>query len=156
MVDELRAPLLQAKGKDPQSSHRAARAPGALALHALAPNFSRLPWPDVIALHDDDAIATFRARLTDFEAEVVNRPEEEWDEAIKDLALDDAIQKANARLPRASRALADVAIDVAAGFLPPGVSHAATFAKTAAELQLGREERRNEWLAVLLRLRQLR
>jgi hypothetical protein len=153
MVDELRAPVLEAKTADPDARHRAGSAPGARALHALAPNFSLLPWADIIALHDDDAIGAFRARLLEFEAEVEARSEEEWEDAIRELALDEAIKKANDRIPRTTETVAEVAVDFLAG-LVPGVSQAVTLAKAAATIQGAREERRNEWLAVLLTLRQ--
>jgi hypothetical protein len=154
-IDDLRRPLLEHKTSAEESPQRRQRAPGAVALYALAPNFTELPWPDIIALHDDDAIGAFRAKLVEFEHEVADRPEHEWDAAIKDLGLDAAIKKANERLGKPAHIVADVAVDLAAGMLP-GVSHAVTLAKGAARMQKAREERSAEWTAILIALRSLR
>lgn len=61
--------------------------------------------------------------------------------------------KAVDRLPAASSTVNDVAIDIAAEFLPPGLSHAVLAVQSAAELRRGRDQRREEWLAVLVALR---
>src|SRR5207237_7549646 len=73
-VDDLRRPVLEQKTTAENSPHRGERTPGVLALYALAPNFTDLPWPDIIALHDDDAIGAFRAKMVEFESEVEDRP----------------------------------------------------------------------------------
>jgi hypothetical protein len=151
-VDNLRRPLLEGKTVDDDSRHRGQRTPGAIALYALAPNFAQLPWPDIIALHDDDAIGGFRAKMVEFEHEVRDLPESEWETAIQDPGLDDAIEKANARLAKPTHIAADVAVDLAAGSLP-GLSHLVTLAKGAARVQKAREDRAAEWTAILMALR---
>jgi hypothetical protein len=151
-IDELRRPVLAHKTADPTSYARGQSTPGMLALYALAPNFTALPWPDIIALHDHDAIGVFRARMVEFEHEVADRPQHEWAEAIKDLGLEEAIAKANERLGRPRRIVGEIAVDLAAGLLP-GVSQALTATKGLAKAQKAHEERRREWTAILMALR---
>jgi hypothetical protein len=151
-IDDLRRPLLEHKTSVDDSPHRGKRTPGAVALYALAPNFTELPWADIIALHDDDAIGAFRAEMVEFESAVVGRPEDEWESAIRDLGLDAAIKKANERLGNPTHIAADVAVDLVAGLLP-GISYAVTLTKGAARIQKAQEERRGEWAAVLMNLR---
>jgi hypothetical protein len=151
-IDELRRPMLKHRISEPDPPHRRQRPPGILALYALAPNFTALPWPDIIALHEDDAIGAFRAKMVELEYEVADRPEEEWEEAIRELGLDEAIAKVNKRLGNPKNIAADVAIDLAAGSFP-GLSQTVTLTKGIAKAQKTREERRNEWMAVLMALR---
>ena len=151
-VDDLRRPLLLHKASRDDKTTDISRAPGALALHALAPDYTALSWADIIALHDDDAIGAFRAKLVELETAVAHSPEEEWEQAIFDLGFDESLRKANERLPSARSQVADVAVDLAAGFLPPGLSAAASAARGVARMQRAREERSQEWLAVLFAL----
>jgi hypothetical protein len=153
-IDDHRRPVLQEKSASSASSHRGHRTPGAVALYALAPDFTELPWNDVIALHDDDAIGAFRAKMVEFESAVADRPETEWSDAIKDLGLDAAIQKANERIDRPAAIATEVAVDLIAGLFPI-VSQATTLAKGIARAQNAHEERTTEWTAVLTALRRL-
>jgi hypothetical protein len=152
-VDDARRPVLMCKASEAETTTHTRRTPGALALHALAPDYTALSWPDVIALHDDDAIGAFRAKLVELEEAVADRAEDEWEQAIYDLGFEEALRQANDRLPSVRAELADVAVDIATGFLPPGISTAASAARGVARVQRAREERGHEWLAVLFALR---
>jgi hypothetical protein len=148
-IDEIRRPLLIHKASDPEAE-TSRQAPGALALHALAPDFTAFPWCDVIALHDHDAIAELRAKLVEFEEAVADRPEEEHAEAIADLALDASLRKASKTVGGTAK---EVVIDVATGFLPV-VGKFASAVTGVAKIQRAREEQRQDWAALLLKLRQ--
>jgi hypothetical protein len=149
-IDEIRRPLLihKATATDPEVTI-SRRTPGAVALHALAPDFTGLPWRDVIALHDDDAIAELRAKFVEFEEAVADRPEEEHVEAIADLALDASLRNASKKV---GGTVKEVVVDVAVGFLPV-VGKFASAVTGAAKIQRAREEQRQDWTALLLRLR---
>jgi hypothetical protein len=153
-IDDVRRPILMTKAAADEMSTSTRRTPGALALHALAPDYTALSWPDVIALHDDDAIGAFRATLVELEDAVAGRSEEEWGAAIRDLAFDESLGKANDRLPTMRGAIGDVAVDVAAGSIPlPLLAPATSLIKGVAKVQRAREERRQDWLAVLFAAR---
>jgi hypothetical protein len=69
-------------------------------------------------------------------------------------AFNETLQKAIDRLPTVCGPIGDVAVDVAAGEIPlPFVSSAVSALKAAAKAQRAREERSQEWLAVLFAAR---
>jgi hypothetical protein len=150
-IDEVRRPLLIHKATDPETG-TSPRTHGALALHALVPDFTALPWPDVIALHDHDAIAELRAKLVEFEEAVADRPEDEHAEAIRDLALDASLRRASRTVDGTVR---EVVIDVATGLLPI-VGRFTSAITGAAKIARAREEQRQDWTALLLTLRRPR
>ncbi|MDP9345592.1 MAG: hypothetical protein M3P44_07685 [Actinomycetota bacterium] len=120
-VDHLRRPLLERKAAGEDSTRRGWPASDANVPYVVAPNLTGLSWPDVVALHDDDAIGTLRARMAEFEREAVDQPLRECDDAIKDVGLDEAICKEAERVGQATR----VRVDLVVGRLP-SVSRPAT------------------------------
>ena len=66
---------------------RAGQPSGAATIrHFMTPNLTRLGWPDVIALHDDDAVAALRAELAE--------PRSESDDRVSDDTLVERIGSA--------------------------------------------------------------
>jgi hypothetical protein len=64
-IDELHRPMLEYKLGLKESRFESQDAPGASALEVWVPDFSGIPWSDIIALHDHDAIGAFRHKLNE-------------------------------------------------------------------------------------------
>lgn len=146
-IDELHRPMLEWKARVAGSGTKSERAPGALALHLWAPNFTYLSWKRIIELHDHDAIGAFRAKLVEAEEQVVSLPEEEQEVALRDIGYREALEKVRALTPTRS----DVAVDVAAGVVFDWLPFGGVAYSTATGIaKLQRAE--TEWTAVLLAL----
>jgi hypothetical protein len=152
-VDELHAPMLEFKATASSSNFKGMNMPGSAALRTWVPAFHKLGWKDIIALHDHDAVCSFREKLIEAEEEVSELPEAERLSALKDFQVDELAKALRDHLPTAGRVAIQVgtslALDVLASAVPL-LGTAAASLKGLAELQ----RQKLEWTAVLLALMQ--
>ncbi len=116
------------------------------------PAFDTVPWKDIIALHDHDAIGIFREKLIEAEEAVAELPEAERDSVLKELQVDAMAKKIEELVPTRTR----VAVEVGQGLLLDLLSTAVPYLGTMVAgvkglANLQREDA--DWTAVLLRLR---
>lgn len=148
-VDEAHYPMLTYKAEP--AAPEAGATPGARALEVWVPNFSRVPWPDVIALHDHDAVGAFRERLIEAEENVAVLPESEQREALQDLQVEALARKLIELMPDYEK----LALDLGRGLLLDAISSVIPLAGTIGDAATGLAEVRkqqSEWTAVLLTL----
>ncbi len=153
VVDELHAPMLRHKADMESSQFEGINVPGSAALRAWVPAFHTVPWKDIVALHDHDAIGAFREKLIEAEEAVADLPEPERPTALKDVGLDELAKKIRECVPTPGRVAAEVGASLALDVLSVGVPFLGTAAaglKGMAELQ----RQQLEWTAVLLALRE--
>jgi hypothetical protein len=151
-VDELHAPMLEYKTGAGPSQFEGMDVPGASALRSWVPAFHTVPWKDIVALHDHDAIGAFREKLIEAEEAVAGLPEPERLVALKDFGLDELIKKLREHIRTPRGVAAEIGGSLALDLLSVGVPLLGTAAaglKGLAELQ----HQQLEWTAVLLTLR---
>jgi hypothetical protein len=152
VVDELHAPMLEHKTQR-ASQFEGRDVPGSSALRAWVPAFHTVPWKDILALHDHDAIGAFREKLIYAEEAVADLPEPDRPAALKDIGFDELVKEIQERVPTRGRVALEVGTSLMLDLLSAGVPFLGTAAaglKGLAELQ--REQM--EWTAVLLTLRE--
>jgi hypothetical protein len=151
-VDELHAPMLEHKTVGGHSQFEGADVPGSSALAAWVPAFHTVPWKDIVALHDHDAIGTFREKLIEAEETVPDLPESERRDALKEFEIDELAKKVRELVPTRGRVAVEVGTGLAIDLLSvamPFLGTAAAGLKGLAELQ----RQQLEWTAVLLTLK---
>lgn len=148
MVDRLHSRMLAYKAKcaarDGDDS-----IPGAEALSLWIPDFTNKPWHDLIALHDHEAIGTFRAKLLEAEAEVAGLKGTKRKLALKDIGLREITDALRKRFPTLREAALDVALDAVSGVVLGPAGALTTAVKDVAALR----NAQSEWTAVYLSLR---
>lgn len=152
VVDELHGPMLEHKTQS-RSRFEGREVPGSSALKAWVPAFHAVPWKDIVALHDHDAIGAFRAKLIEVEDAVVDLPEQDRPAALKDIGLDELAKKVRELIPTRGRVAVEVGTNLLLDLLSTGVPFLGTGVaglKGIAELQ----RQQTEWTAILLSLRE--
>jgi hypothetical protein len=148
-IDETHAPVLTrlaegSNGVGPSDAN------GARPLQLWAPDFTRIPWPEIIALHDHDALGAFREKLTAAEAATASIGDlNERALAIKEIGLEEASRAIKRLTPTYRELAADVLLDTAVGFIP-FASNVLSVARGVKKI----EDAHADWFAVLLRLRE--
>jgi hypothetical protein len=127
-VDELHMPMLEYKTGRKGSRFEGRDAPGSAALRVWVPDFSQLSWPDVIALHDHDAIGSFREKLVEAEQAIAGIRDEERETALRDFYLAELADKVADLLPSRKR----IGLEVGSSLAVDALTHAISFAGTAA------------------------
>ena len=118
-------------------------------MHLWAPDFTRIPWPEIIALHDHDAVGAFREKLTAAEAATASIGDlNERALAIKEIALDEATRAIKRLLPTYRELAADVLLDTTVGLIP-FAGTVLSAARGVAKIEMAHAD----WTAILLRLR---
>lgn len=143
-VDPLREPLLRRSGASDEA--------GATALRVLVPDFTRVPWKELTALHDHDAIGAFRAKLAEAEEAAAEQvTESDQRAAISSFGLDELARRAEGTLPSkwksVGRVAAGASLDLMVGSFP-----IATAVAGVAEYATYRRDQL-DWTTVLLRLK---
>lgn len=149
MVDALHQPMLVHKAARAQAQFEAMNYPGEQALSVWVPDFTSLPWKDVIALHDHNAIGAFREKLSEAEEEVSHLGPAERPIALAQFGITQLVEEMKKLVPTARGLAVDVALDATVGLLSLGLaSTAVTATRGIAELQ----KAQTEWTAVYLSL----
>ena len=146
-MDGLRRPLLACKQTRSRLEEQTGQLPGTAALRLWAPNAARVPWKDIIALHDHPARDAFRARLEDAEASVADLDSHEQAVELLRIGFRELLDRVRQLRPRGEEVAAELATDAVIDVLPFGGTLAA-LVRGVAELR--REE--SEWTTVLLAL----
>jgi hypothetical protein len=150
-VDELHGPMLEFKASQEESHVESRDAPGSAALRVWVPDFSQLPWPDVIALHDHDAIGAFREKMLEAERGLVGVPEEARETVLRDFFLTELADKLSDLMPSPSK----VGLEIGGGLLFDAVSSVIPLVGTLASATRAVAEYQREqarWTAVLVAL----
>lgn len=147
-VDELRLPMLEHKARRADSS-RSDTLPGATALAVWIPDFTGVPWKEIIALHDHDAIGAFRAKLAEAEDEAKTVEPAERQTLLAQIGLRESARALEKYFPSLKGSAFSIGLDLAVGFTPLApLSAAVTATRETAELQRAR----GEWVSVYLTL----
>jgi hypothetical protein len=125
---------------------------GAAALRILVPDFTSIPWPDIIALHDHDAIGAFREKLTAMELSTHDRPPAERSTALHKEALEAMTAEFERRSSSGSRRFRRIAQGVGLEALSIVAPFSGTIIQAVQEVAHWQNERL-EWSCVLLKLR---
>ncbi len=151
-VDDLHGSMLTHKAARDESRFREQSMPGSAALDLWVPDFTEVAWPDILALHDHDAIGGFREALIAAEEQVSHLAEPDRTLALKDHALDALAERVRELLPTKGRIGVDIGsslvLDLVSGLFPLGGTVAASLKGLGA---IQREQA--EWTAILLTLR---
>jgi hypothetical protein len=82
------------------------------------PDFTRIPWRDVIALHDHNAIGAFRAKLAEAEDEASGVEAHERPTVIAQIGLRESARELQRHFPQLQGSVFSVGLDLAIGFTP--------------------------------------
>lgn len=146
VVDSLHAPLLHAQAGSAPEIDRAVST-----LRVWVPNFARVPWKEILALHDHDALGTFREELGKAQEVVGPLGEPDRSLALKELQVQHLGSRLRRLEPSLRRLGADFVLNVILDLVPiPGVG-AILDATTGYAAY---EDHRTDWTTVLLRLQE--
>jgi hypothetical protein len=67
-----------------------------------------VPWKDIVALHDHDAIGAFREKLIEAEDSVAGLPGTERPNALKDFGIEELLKRVRELMPSTGRMTAEV------------------------------------------------
>jgi hypothetical protein len=147
-IDELHLPMLDYKAQR-DATPDAPRPPGSDVLKVWIPDFTHVPWRDVIALHDHDAIGAFRSKLVEAEEEALHVDAAERPKVIAQIGIRESARDMHRYLPTLHGFVFSVGLDLVIGLTPLApVSAAVTAVREIAQLQRAR----GEWIAVHLAL----
>jgi len=136
---------------------------GFLALEAVLPDFSMLPWSEVLDLRKHPAVTAFRRKMVQVETRARDCLPDgsigDLRKEIKELVLDESLCEVERLRPRLGTALTGAAADFALELLLPvpaqGVGALVGAAQLAVDL-LEWDKYRKSWIVVLQRLRPYR
>jgi hypothetical protein len=147
-VDNFHRPMFEWKAADADPNIRSESPPGSDALLAWVPDFSQLPWNEIIALHDHDAIGAFRGKLIEAEEKVAQVAEADRAAALAQFGIAELSDALRARFPTLLRVSRGVALDLFMGLALGRLGAIGTVAKGIATTRKAHDE----WVAVLLAL----
>jgi hypothetical protein len=143
-VDALHAPILAAHAGAARDIENAVSA-----LSVWVPNFACIPWKDILALHDHDAVGFFREELTKAHEIIGPLEEPERSLALKELQVQHLGDRLRRLEPTMKKLGADFIVNLLLDLVPiPGAG--ALFDATTGYAEY--EDQRTHWTAVLLRL----
>jgi hypothetical protein len=146
-IDGLHLPMLQYKAE--RETAEARRVPGADALTIWIPDFTNVPWREIIALHDHDAIGAFRAVLREAEDEARRAEPAERATVLAQIGLRESARELEHHFPTLRGSAFSVGLEFAIGFTPLApLSAAVTAVREVAALQSAQ----SNWVGVYLAL----
>jgi hypothetical protein len=147
-IDELHVLMLEHKARR-VTGVASSDLPGAEALTIWIPDFTAVPWNEIIELHDHDAIGAFRAKLAEAEEEASNATPEERKAVLAQIGLRESALALEKYFPSLKGSAFSIGLDLAVGFTPLApLSAAVTATREIAELQRAH----GEWVSIYLSL----
>jgi hypothetical protein len=150
-VDRLHKRMLVFKAKTLQAISQEldpVEPPGSDTLSVWVPDFSDRPWRDIIALHDHDAIGSFREKLIEAEMEVAPLRGRARTAALAQIGMREEAEALRRHFPSRKRRAADVAFEAISGLVLGRLAPLVGITKQAA----GARRAEQEWTAVYLAL----
>jgi hypothetical protein len=152
-MDELFTPMLRQKAQRPREP---VVAEGHTTLEVVVPNWSRIPWEEVLKLREHPAMVEFRKRMITIERvareSVSFDPSLDLQDELRKVYEDDLMDEIESLRITGRDVAKDVAIDFTTGQVPvPGLSTIIT--EVRGLMKLRAEER--SWVSPLLKLRNI-